>query len=162
MNPASIGKPKIIFFLRNGMPENDEVEAAKEIADKGAQVVFRVGKYVPTDGAYEECDGVAGEVPDRYKDAMTNDKRTFPDADEAIANFDGVRDGWNRHPDMLPPGAEKPATDGPYVSSDPGPQTSQSTTIPATGGKKSAVQERAAAAGAPKGAATPAGWQKNA
>ena len=68
---------KILFFIDGPMPSEKDYEEAEKIG--GARVVFRNGLAVPADGALEECDGVAGNVPERYKEA-------YPDAKTAIAS----------------------------------------------------------------------------
>lgn len=65
---------KILFFINDSAPTLDETLAADEI---GQQVCFRNARYIPTEGALEACDGVAGDVPKRYAEA-------FPTAEAAI------------------------------------------------------------------------------
>ena len=69
MKPA-----KILFFVDGVAPSNEDFEAASKLT---AQVVFRNARAVPAEGALEECDGVAGEVPPSYAE--------LPTAEEAIA-----------------------------------------------------------------------------
>ena len=69
MKPA-----KILFFVDGVAPTPEDYEAASKLT---AQVVFRNARAVPSEGALEECDGVAGKVPPTYAE-------TYPEADEAI------------------------------------------------------------------------------
>ena len=69
MKPA-----KILFFVDGVAPTPEDYEAASKLT---AQVVFRNARAVPSEGALEECDGVAGKVPPTYAEA-------YPEADEAI------------------------------------------------------------------------------
>lgn len=64
----ALGKkfPKIIFFTADMLPTDEEITQAEEI---GAGVVFRNSKFVPENpnpGQIEECEGVAGMVPESY------------------------------------------------------------------------------------------------
>ena len=68
MKPA-----KILFFVDGVAPTPEDYEAASKLT---AQVVFRNARAVPSEGALEECDGVAGCVPGFYGE--------LPTADEAI------------------------------------------------------------------------------
>ena len=69
MKPA-----KILYFVDGVSPTPEDFEAASKMT---AQVVFRNARAVPSEGALEECDGVAGEVPPTYAEAC-------PEAEEAI------------------------------------------------------------------------------
>jgi hypothetical protein len=67
----SVGQLPLILFFVNGMtPTESDAAAASEIT--GARVVFRNALMVDPDGAeaLEECDGVAGAVPERYQNAF--------------------------------------------------------------------------------------------
>ena len=68
MKPA-----KILFFVDGVAPTPEDYEAASKLT---AQVVFRNARAVPSEGALEECDGVAGCVPGPYAE--------LPTAEEAI------------------------------------------------------------------------------
>lgn len=68
MKPA-----KILYFVDGVSPTPEEFEAASKMQ---AQVVFRNARAVPPEGALEECDGVAGCIPDPYGE--------LPTAEEAI------------------------------------------------------------------------------
>ncbi len=74
MKPA-----KILYFVDGPHPTPDDIKAS--VAMK-ANVVFRNARAVPSEGALEECDGVAGKVPKRYADK-------YPDAESAIEKRDG-------------------------------------------------------------------------
>lgn len=69
---------KILFFVLGASPTAENFAEAQELR---ANVAFRNAHHVPSDGCLEECDGVAGEVPERYAEA-------FPSAEEAIAARD--------------------------------------------------------------------------
>ena len=69
MKPA-----KILYFVDGVAPTPEDYEAASKLT---AQVVFRNARAVPSEGALEECDGVAGKVPPTYAEA-------YPEADEAV------------------------------------------------------------------------------
>ena len=69
MKPA-----KILYFVDGVSPTPGDFEAASKMQ---ASVVFRNARAVPSEGALEECDGVAGKVPPTYAEA-------FPEAAEAI------------------------------------------------------------------------------
>ena len=68
MKPA-----KILFFVQGVSPTPEDFEEASKLK---AQVVFRNARAVPSEGALEECDGVAGCVPGPYAE--------LPTAEEAI------------------------------------------------------------------------------
>ena len=68
MKPA-----KILYFADGVSPTPEDFEAASKMQ---AQVVFRNARAVPPEGALEECDGVAGCIPDPYAE--------LPTAEEAI------------------------------------------------------------------------------
>jgi hypothetical protein len=66
--------PRILFFIASTMPSDAESDQAMEL---GPNVAYRNASLVSTEGALEACDGVAGQVPQRYVYAR-------PSADEAI------------------------------------------------------------------------------
>lgn len=68
MKPA-----KILFFVDGVAPTPEDYEAASKLT---AQIVFRNARAVPSEGALEECDGVAGCIPGPYGE--------LPTAEEAI------------------------------------------------------------------------------
>ena len=68
MKPA-----KILFFVEGVAPTPEDYEAASKLT---AQVVFRNARAVPSEGALEECDGVAGCIPGPYAE--------LPTAEEAV------------------------------------------------------------------------------
>ena len=68
MKPA-----KILYFVDGVSPTPEDFEAASKLT---AQVVFRNARAVPSEGALEECDGVAGCIPGPYAE--------LPTAEEAI------------------------------------------------------------------------------
>lgn len=93
--------PRILFFVVAAMPTEEDFLASEEL---GPNVAFRNASMVPTDGALEKCDGVAGCVPTRYAEA-------YPTAEEAIAAYKDKR----KAPAMLTEGVKpeakvKPAT----------------------------------------------------
>lgn len=67
-------QPKILFFIDGPVPTDAE---RLEAFDLQAQVAFRNAQHVTR--VDEECDGVAGAVPEAYAD--------FPDAEEALAAY---------------------------------------------------------------------------
>lgn len=67
---------KILFFINGPIPSEKDLDEVEKIG--GAQVVFRNAAHIPSEGALEQCDGVAGDVPERYKEA-------YPDAKTAVA-----------------------------------------------------------------------------
>ncbi len=72
MKPA-----KILFFIAGVLPTKEDYEAAQKLGNSSS-VVFRNASQVPKERhALENCDGVAGAVPECYA-------KTFPSAKEAI------------------------------------------------------------------------------
>lgn len=72
--------PKILYFCKTGLPT---VEERQEAAHIKGQVVFRNASAIADANesvSPEECDGVAGEVPEIYEG--------FPSAEEAFANYE--------------------------------------------------------------------------
>lgn len=69
--------PRILYFIKNTNPTTEDMAAAKEL---GMNAVFRVADYIPSEGALEQCDGVAGLVPARYAAA-------YPKAEDVLAKF---------------------------------------------------------------------------
>lgn len=53
-------KKRVLYFIKEQSPSAEELAAAEKL---GTQM-FRW--CVPDDGSLEECDGVAGSVPERY------------------------------------------------------------------------------------------------
>lgn len=75
-------QPRILYFVKGVMPSIEAQEVAGSYG--AANVAFRNANFVPEDGALEQCDGVAGEVPERYKEK-------YPSAEEAIETFEAER-----------------------------------------------------------------------
>ena len=72
--------PRILFFIKGVMPSVE----AQEIAEQyGPNVAFRNAHFVSDTEAPEACDGVAGDVPERYK--------KLPTAEEALKKFEEAR-----------------------------------------------------------------------
>lgn len=69
--------PQILFFIASTMATDKENDEAFEM---GPNVAFRNASLVATEGALEECDGVAGLVPARYE-------AKYPTAHEAIQKW---------------------------------------------------------------------------
>lgn len=100
--------PRILFFVASVMPTAEDFAAAERL---GPNVAFRNASAVPNDGALEQCDGVAGQVPARYAEK-------FPTAEDAIAEYEAERearaaklDGGKAETKATPaPTAAKPAT----------------------------------------------------
>lgn len=61
--------PKILFFIAGTTPTAQQVSEANEF---GPGVAFRNATLVPPDSPIEQCDGVAGEVPENYAAALPN------------------------------------------------------------------------------------------
>lgn len=76
--------PRILYFIKGVMPSAEAQEVAEEY---GPNVAFRNANFVPSSGALEACDGVAGDVPDTYKD--------LPTAEEALSKFEEERKAAN-------------------------------------------------------------------
>lgn len=68
--------PRILFFIENAMPTQADISA---IAKLGGNAVFRNAFYCGEGHNTENCDGVAGAVPDAYK--------KFKDGAEVVAAF---------------------------------------------------------------------------
>ena len=68
--------PRILFFIAGGIPTEAELEEARAI---GSPVAFRNVQFVKSDSSVESCDGVAGAIPERYKD--------FTSANTAATSF---------------------------------------------------------------------------
>lgn len=71
-------KAKILFWVNGYVASAEDRAEAKKL---DANVHFRNAFHVPSIGALEKCDGVAGAVPKRYAE-------TYPTAQEAIAKFE--------------------------------------------------------------------------
>lgn len=76
--------PRILYFIKGVMPSAEAQEVAEEY---GPNVAFRNANFVPSSGALEACDGVAGDVPETYKN--------LPTAEEAIEKFEAERKAAN-------------------------------------------------------------------
>ncbi len=76
--------PRILYFIKGVMPSAEAQEVAEAL---GPNVAFRNANFVPTSGAPEKCDGVAGDVPELYK--------KFPTAEEALKKFEEQRKAAN-------------------------------------------------------------------
>lgn len=68
---------RILYFISGPLASAEDQAEALEI--KG-NVSFRNALVVPDDGQLEVCDGVAGEVPERYA-------AKYPTAEEAVKLF---------------------------------------------------------------------------
>lgn len=80
--------PRILFFINGPLPTEEQQNEALEY---GFNVAFRNADLISADGCREECDGVAGEVPERYADK--------PHADEALAAWSRKLRGIEDTPD---------------------------------------------------------------
>lgn len=98
-------KCKIIYFLEDSSPTSKEEDEAAKL---NAHVVFRNSRYVPEDGCLEICNGVAGVVPKRYKEA-------YPDAKKAISEFEKARklELEDPAPHIIAPFVPDPTIDAP-------------------------------------------------
>lgn len=88
----ALGKkfPKVLFFTKDMLPSEEEMDAAGAI---GPGVVFRNSQYVPENpnpGQIEECEAVAGNVPAAYaaKYPMADSKPVVPAAEIPPAPVD--------------------------------------------------------------------------
>lgn len=72
--------PRILYFINGAMPSDEAQEVAETY---GPNVAFRNANFVPSSGALEKCDGVAGEVPETY--------RKLPSAEDALKAFENAR-----------------------------------------------------------------------
>jgi hypothetical protein len=122
---------RILFFINGAVPTQEDYTAAAKLA---ANVSFRNANAVPSEGALEACDGVAGHVPERYAKA-------YPEASEAIKLKDkAYRDSLKNSGDTLAPSV---GTVGFGVNPD-GTQTGEQT------GEKPAPQAELNPDGSPK------------
>ena len=64
----------ILYFINSPMPTDEQLAEAYSM---NAKVMFRNVKFISSEEKPEAADGVAGEVPEIYKD--------YPSAEEAIA-----------------------------------------------------------------------------
>jgi len=71
-------KKQILFFIREDVPTVDEIKAADALRDKGAFVEYISLRQVDLNGPIIPNVGVAGAVPEVYKDfiVQTEDKPT--------------------------------------------------------------------------------------
>lgn len=74
--------PRILFFVKGTTPTLEQQLEAEKLAP--CRVSFRNALLVSDEGALELCDGVAGEVPARYKDK-------YPSVRKAIEKFEAER-----------------------------------------------------------------------
>lgn len=59
-------KPKIIYFLADGIPSAEEIAIAESF---GVKVMYRNVRFIESTDHPEECDAVVGSViPEQYKD----------------------------------------------------------------------------------------------
>jgi hypothetical protein len=66
---------KILYFINgSGIPTAEQTLEAHRL---GHQICFRNALVVPNEGALEDCDGVMGDVPERYSEK-------YPTAEVAI------------------------------------------------------------------------------
>lgn len=107
--------PLVIYFTKDTVPSGDEMREMGLLVP--AQVVMRNARYVAAGGSLERCDGVAGVVPDSYRDA-------YPTAETAIDAFNQKREEAAQ--DEGGEGAEIAALDAgkPTITDDPSPQKS--------------------------------------
>lgn len=137
---------RILFFIAGPVPTAEEYEAAARI---NGNVSFRNASVIGPGDRTEECDGVAGTVPDVYK--------KFPSADEATAAKVKAREiALKATGDKLAPsvGSSKPAAGTqPPVSAPEGSGEGQ----PPVDSQKPASTPPVAPAGGKPGARTPWG-----
>lgn len=68
--------PKVLFFHEGKMPSAADYE---ECLEYGANVQYRAAQHVRSGDVVEDCDGVAGVVPDAYDH--------LPSAEDALESF---------------------------------------------------------------------------
>lgn len=73
--------PRILFFIKGTVPTLEQQLEAEDLVP--ARVAFRNANLVAPEGSLEICDGVTGDVPDRYKKAYPNAKKALEDFAEA-------------------------------------------------------------------------------
>lgn len=66
---ASKGRVRVLYFIRDTNPTDEQRAEAKAMGDG---VAFRNSRLVPSDGPLEHADIVAGDVPDVYRAAYDN------------------------------------------------------------------------------------------
>ena len=120
MKPA-----KILFFVDGVAPTPEDYEAASKLT---AQVVFRNARAVPSEGALEECDGVAGCIPGPYAELPTAEEAIKAHAAKLAALAEKVGDA------PAPKAPAKPAN-APAAAA----KAAQATQAPATAAKPAAA-----------------------
>lgn len=98
--------PKILFFVDGMAPSAEDLAAASEI---NGQVVFRNARAVPSEGALETCDGVAGKVPPQYSKLPTAEQATAKRAAKVKALASKVGDSPAPAAPVAPQGNADPA-----------------------------------------------------
>lgn len=91
-------KVKILYFIEGDVPTPDELEEAKAL---GTSMFRNASLFDPT-GCLEECDGVAGAVPDKYLDAEVPVARPKAKV-KAKAKEDEVPPGKTKADEVPPP-----------------------------------------------------------
>ena len=122
--------PKVLYFVDGVAPTADDIKDASAIA---AHVVYRNARAVASEGALEDCDGVAGKVPPQYAKLPSAQLAVQRHATKIAAIASKVGDS---------PAPSAPATD-------PAPNDGGSPDPAATGGDNA---DASATAGAQEGA----------
>jgi hypothetical protein len=93
--------PRILYFLTGPVPTEAE---RKDAVRYGSGVTYRNANLVPSEGATEACDGVAGTVPPLYKDKPNGAEviKAYLQAidaepvEKSIPPIPPVNDGWGK------------------------------------------------------------------
>jgi hypothetical protein len=95
--------PKILFFISGTAPTPEQIAEAD---DYGPGVAFRNALLIRPDGPIEQSDGVAGDVPDNYKEALPH----VSDRNAVIARMNARNPNLNEMAGQTPavPAVETP------------------------------------------------------
>lgn len=91
--------PKVLYFIRGSMPTEEQVEEAESF---GIPVSYRNVEFYEEGMTLEECEGVAGDVPEAYAEA-------YPTAEKAIADYKAGKKAASKKADADPKATAKPA-----------------------------------------------------
>lgn len=98
---------KVIYFVNGHMPSSDDIDAAEAI---GSGVVFRNALKIVPGAPLENCDAVAGAVPDDYagvfpaakSNHQINDEQLAEDAANGVERPNRSKFGGNNPDDVRP------------------------------------------------------------
>lgn len=160
--------PKVLFFIGDFAPTDDEMNAAQEI---GPGVVFRNANFVPANpapGQIEQCDAIfaldEARLPKPYSAKFPiweprQGRLPFNGADASKFDHDGDGKPGGSKPKTAPAAAPQGGTEAPAVLGQPAAPATPAT-APETGAAAPATPAPAPAAPAPKPGAGK-GWSKN-